>query len=223
MKFQAQCCVQVKILKRPSATRPPLPPEAPRPSSPAPTPPSAQPPSPTVVPANNHAALPQDDDDRDEPGSLILPATPPPPSLSPQIHQRAATHAAATSQQPPLKQDSCPEPSQNGQVVDGSGEVRQAHGDSGVQELLADVVSQLQASRAETRALAEGLHKEIGQQVAAMQQRNAKALREELKRETKRLETSMESQASSTCVAQMWTWLVTHAGGSNRRLSSMPA
>ena len=56
------------------------------------------------------------------------------------------------------------------------------------------MVSQLQASRAEAKALAEGLHKEIGQQVAAMQQKSAKALREEIKRETKRLETSMESQ-----------------------------
>ena len=52
----------------------------------------------------------------------------------------------------------------------------------------------LQASRAETRQLVEGMQKEVAQQIAGLHQRSQKAVREEVKKEGKRLEAAYEAQ-----------------------------
>ena len=70
------------------------------------------------------------------------------------------------------------------------------------------VMGCVQASRAETRALVEALHRDVAKELAAGQQRGAKALRDEVKKEGKRLEASYEAQAwplSASCTRLLCT------------------
>ncbi|KAK9805896.1 hypothetical protein WJX73_002358 [Symbiochloris irregularis] len=60
----------------------------------------------------------------------------------------------------------------------------------------AAAATKLKASRAENKALMEGLHRDVAKELAAGQQRSLKSIKEEVKKEGKRLEAAHEAQVA---------------------------